>query len=86
MADIETFRRETAAWLEKNCPASMRTPGGEEEAVWGGRNATYTNPDSKLWLDRMAEKGWTTPRWPPPMTFQEAANHPIDRSGEADAS
>lgn len=28
----------------------------------------------------------TTPRWPPPMTFQEAANHPIDRSGEADAS
>ncbi len=64
MADIETFRRETAVWLEKNCPASMRTPGGEEEAVWGGRNATYANPDSRLWLDRMAEKGWTTPRWP----------------------
>ena len=56
MADIETFRRDTTAWLETNCPASMRTPGGEEEAVWGGRNATYTNPDSKLWLDRMAEK------------------------------
>lgn len=64
VADIETFRRETQNWLDANCPASMRTPGGEEEAVWGGRNAAYANPDSKLWLDRMAEKGWTTPRWP----------------------
>ena len=63
-AALETFRAETRRWLEANCPASMRTSGGEEEAVWGGRHATYVNPDSKIWLDRMAEKGWTVPTWP----------------------
>ena len=42
--DLETFRAETRAWLEENCPASMRTPMPEEETVWGGRNATFKNP------------------------------------------
>jgi acyl-CoA dehydrogenase len=41
--DLETFRAETRAWLEENCPASMRTPMPEEETVWGGRNATFKN-------------------------------------------
>ena len=36
----------------------------EEEVVWGGRKQTYVNPDSKVWLDRMAAKGWTAPTWP----------------------
>ena len=30
----------------------------------GGRKATYPNPDTKRWLDRMAERGWTAPTWP----------------------
>jgi alkylation response protein AidB-like acyl-CoA dehydrogenase len=64
MTDIETFRAETRAWLEANCPASMRTPQVEEEVVWGGRNQKFVNPDSRLWLDRMAGKGWTAPTWP----------------------
>ena len=64
MSDLERFRAETREWLEANCPASMRTPMTEDEAVWGGRNATFANPDSKLWLDRMAERGWTAPTWP----------------------
>jgi hypothetical protein len=64
MADIETFRAETRAWLEANCPASMRTPPVEEEVVWGGRNQKFVNPDSKVWLERMAGKGWTAPTWP----------------------
>ncbi|MDZ7827549.1 MAG: acyl-CoA dehydrogenase family protein [Gammaproteobacteria bacterium] len=64
MADLEQFRSETRAWLEDNCPESMRTPMPEEEVVWGGRNARFPNPDSKLWLDRMAAKGWTAPTWP----------------------
>lgn len=64
MSDIETFRAETRAWLEANCPASMRTPQVEEEVVWGGRNQKFVNPDSRLWLDRMAGKGWTAPTWP----------------------
>jgi alkylation response protein AidB-like acyl-CoA dehydrogenase len=64
MNDLEAFRHNTRAWLEANCPASMRTPGAEEETVWGGRRERFANPDSKIWLARMAEKGWTCPTWP----------------------
>jgi alkylation response protein AidB-like acyl-CoA dehydrogenase len=61
---LEAFRAETRKWLEENCPPSMRTPMPDDEVVWGGRNATFKNPESKLWLDRMGEKGWTSPEWP----------------------
>jgi alkylation response protein AidB-like acyl-CoA dehydrogenase len=64
VSDLETFRSETRSWLEENCPPSMRTPMTEDETVWGGRNATYKNSDSKVWLDRMGERGWTVPTWP----------------------
>jgi len=64
MADLDAFRREVRAWLEANCPESMRTPMTEDETVWGGRRAEFKNPDSKLWLERMAERGWTAPTWP----------------------
>ena len=59
--DLDAFRAETRAWLEANCPPSMRTPMPEDESVWGGRNAQYRNPDAKVWLDRMAARGWTVP-------------------------
>jgi alkylation response protein AidB-like acyl-CoA dehydrogenase len=36
----------------------------ESETVWGGRKETFVNPDSRVWLERMAEKGWTCPTWP----------------------
>lgn len=55
------FREETRNWLQSNCPQSMRTPGGVPS---GGKRAKYGNPDTKLWLDRMAERGWTAPDWP----------------------
>ncbi len=61
---LEEFRVETRKWLEENCPPSMRTPMPDDEVVWGGRNAVFKNPDSKVWLDRMGEKGWTSPQWP----------------------
>ena len=65
MSDLESFRSETRKWLEQNCPASMRQPmTSEKETVWGGRKASYPNPDAKVWLDRMAERGWTVPTWP----------------------
>jgi alkylation response protein AidB-like acyl-CoA dehydrogenase len=64
VTDLDTFRSETRNWLETNCPPSMRTPGGEEETVWGGRRETFVNPESRIWLQRMAEKGWTCPTWP----------------------
>jgi alkylation response protein AidB-like acyl-CoA dehydrogenase len=62
--ELDAFRAETRAWLEANCPASMRTPMPEDEVPWGGRRAEWKNPDSKLWLERMAERGWTAPTWP----------------------
>lgn len=62
---LESFRSETRAWLEANCPQAMRSPmAGEEDFVWGGRNFKFKHPDQKLWLDRMAAKGWTAPMWP----------------------
>jgi alkylation response protein AidB-like acyl-CoA dehydrogenase len=65
MADLEAFRAETRAWLEANCPPSMRTPmASEEDWVWGGRTFKFANADSKLWLERMGAKGWTAPTWP----------------------
>lgn len=64
MTDLKAFREETRTWLEANCPPSIRTPGGDAEVVWGGRRQEYVNPESKLWLDRMAERGWTCPTWP----------------------
>ena len=61
----DDFRAETRAWLKANCPPSMRTPmTSEADAVWGGRKAVFADPDQKLWLDRMAERGLTVPDWP----------------------
>jgi alkylation response protein AidB-like acyl-CoA dehydrogenase len=64
--DLDTFRLETRAWLEENVPASMREPvRSESDANWGGRKADYSkNPDQKLYMDRMASRGWTVPDWP----------------------
>ena len=65
MADLETFRTETRAWLEANCPPEMREPIRDDDDVcWGGRNVKFKNAAQKLWLERMAARGWTVPEWP----------------------
>jgi len=65
MADLETFRAQTRAWLEANCPPECRgAPPLEADMVWGGRNAVFPTPTHKVWLERMAERGWTAPEWP----------------------
>ena len=61
---LDAFRAETRAWLAENCPPTMRTPMVEDEIPWGGRRALWKNTETKLWLDRMAERGWTAPTWP----------------------
>lgn len=59
------FRQETRAWLEENCPAAMRRPiQSEKDVCWGGRRYVPACPEQKIWLDRMAERGWTVPDWP----------------------
>jgi hypothetical protein len=65
MEDLKIFRQETRDWLEANCPADMRQlMRSEDDQCWGGRNWVFTSENQKLWLERMAAKGWTAPRWP----------------------
>lgn len=64
MATLEAFRSDTRAWLEGNCPQSMRASDSEDNMIGGGSKQVYKDPNSKLWLDRMAGKGWTAPMWP----------------------
>ena len=64
MSDLQAFRQETRDWLEQNCPASMRLPTDGDDSCWGGRNFKFASEDQKLWMERMAAKGWTAPDWP----------------------
>jgi alkylation response protein AidB-like acyl-CoA dehydrogenase len=64
LSNLEQFRASTRAWLDENCPPGMRTPMRTDEIVWGGRNPSFKNPESRLWLERMGERGWTCPTWP----------------------
>ena len=65
MTDLDSFRADTRAWLEANCPAEMRTPiKSEDDICWGGRNWTFASDDQRRWLGAMAERGWTVPEWP----------------------
>ena len=65
MSDLEVFRSETRAWLEENCPKEMRDgAAGEEYICWGGKRWSFHSDAQKIWLDRMAAKGWTVPAWP----------------------
>ncbi len=65
MSNLESFRLESRDWLEENCPQSMRTPyESDDDMCWGGRNAKFTSDDQRLWLQRMASRGWTVPTWP----------------------
>ncbi len=36
----------------------------EDDIVWGGRNPSFPSQDAKVWLERMAVRGWTVPEWP----------------------
>ena len=60
MNQIDEFRQNARAWLEANCPAGARGPG---QIAWGSRKIEL-QPDVRLWLERMAQKGWTVPTWP----------------------
>jgi alkylation response protein AidB-like acyl-CoA dehydrogenase len=61
---VSEFRGEVRAWLEENCPASMRTPMPADEYPGGGQKIRYKNPDTRIWMERMAQRGFTVPMWP----------------------
>jgi alkylation response protein AidB-like acyl-CoA dehydrogenase len=65
MTDLDTFRAETRAWLDANCPPEMRQPMlTDDDPCWGGRNWRFQSEGQRLWLERMGAKGWTAPTWP----------------------
>ncbi|MGD2129507.1 MAG: acyl-CoA dehydrogenase family protein [Lysobacterales bacterium] len=65
MSNLKDFRQEIREWLDANCPESMRHPyRSEADVCWGGRNCEFQSEDQRLWLERMAGRGWTTPTWP----------------------
>jgi len=57
---LDQFRADTRAWLEKNCPPGARGEG----LIPLGSTTIPLAEDTRLWLDRMAGKGWTVPTWP----------------------
>ena len=60
MTKLSEFRAETRSWLRANCPVGARGPG---PIPWGSRKVVLDR-DARLWLERMAERGWTVPTWP----------------------
>lgn len=60
MNEHDAFRMETRQWLEENCPAGARGAG---PISIGSRRLDLGN-DVAVWLERMAQKGWTVPTWP----------------------
>ena len=68
MSDLKAFAMECREWLDKNCPPEMRGQKngafGDKNVCWGGRNWKFQSEAQKVWLERMADKGWTVPTWP----------------------
>jgi alkylation response protein AidB-like acyl-CoA dehydrogenase len=57
---LEEFRADTRVWLAENCPAGAQGAG----QIPIGSQSIDLEPDVRLWLDRMVERGWTVPTWP----------------------
>lgn len=65
MSDLKQFRSAVRAWLEANCPHEMRSPlKTDKDICWGGRNFKFQSEAQRVWMARLAEKGWTVPTWP----------------------
>jgi alkylation response protein AidB-like acyl-CoA dehydrogenase len=60
MPDLDMFRQNTRAWLQANCPDGARGSG----QIATGSTKVKLQSDVALWLERMAERGWTAPTWP----------------------
>jgi len=54
---LEEFRKEARAWLEENCPASIRGSIGFGQMRGSAEDLT-------LWRQRMGDRGFAVPAWP----------------------
>ena len=64
VSELDTFRAETAAWLEASCPAAMRTPITGPEMLWSSSHNVFTSEAQRLWFERARDRGWFAPGWP----------------------
>ncbi len=60
MTNLTAFRTDTRKWLAANCPEGARGDG----YVPLGSTKVELEPDTRTWLNNMAERGWTVPTWP----------------------
>lgn len=60
MSNLDSFRRDTRTWLAENCPPAAKGPG----QIPIGSSKIELEPELRLWLERMANQGWTVPTWP----------------------
>ena len=57
----EAFRQEIREWLAENCPPGAK---GEGQISSGSTKIKIEDKDTRLWLERCAERGFTVPDWP----------------------
>ena len=57
---LETFRQETKAWVESNCPDEMRIGAIHFEDAY----ELYHSDPALRWRDAAVQKGYTAPTWP----------------------
>ena len=60
MTEVAEFQAEARDWLAANCPKEMRGLSFH----WEDAPEVYSQPAAKVWLQRMAERGWVAPTWP----------------------
>ena len=58
--ELEAFRAEARAWLEKNFPPTLKGKG----AMMMGEEGPDVSADFARWKKSMGEKGWGTPTYP----------------------
>ena len=59
------FRDELRNWLAQNCPEGVRDGAAPsvDTTPWGS-SSIELDRDSRIWLERMAARGFTVPTWP----------------------
>ena len=55
-ASPDAFRAETRAWLEANCPPSMRTPmSAEDEATWDRLDVMFATRSGNVRRNKLSD-------------------------------